>query len=65
MATKELTKPDAAAASVKSLKGIEKAAALLVAIGEQRASEIGLLMAGSFIRAGTESRRAFSPAGAV
>ena len=40
MATKELTKPDAAAASVKSLKGIEKAAALLVAIGEQRAGEI-------------------------
>ena len=40
MATKELTKPDAAAVSVKSLKGIEKAAALLVAIGEQRAGEI-------------------------
>ena len=40
MATKELTKPDAATASVKSLKGIEKAAALLVAIGEQRAGEI-------------------------
>ena len=40
MPTKELTKPDAATASVKSLKGIEKAAALLVAIGEQRAGEI-------------------------
>ena len=40
MATKELTKPDAPTASVKSLKGIEKAAALLVAIGEQRAGEI-------------------------
>src|SRR5215207_2558481 len=40
MPTKELTKPDAAAVSVKSLKGIEKAAALLVAIGEQRAGEI-------------------------
>ena len=40
MPTKELTKPDAPTASVKSLKGIEKAAALLVAIGEQRAGEI-------------------------
>ena len=40
MPTKELTKPDAAPVSVKSMKGIEKAAALLVAIGEQRAGEI-------------------------
>jgi len=34
-------------------------------VRETNAEEIGLLMAGSFIRAGTESNRAYSPAGAV
>ena len=51
MATKELTKPDAAAVSVKSLKGIEKAAALLVAIGEQRAGEIFKFLGDSEVEA--------------
>ena len=51
MATKELTKPDAAAVSVKSMKGIEKAAALLVAIGEQRAGEIFKFLGDSEVEA--------------
>jgi flagellar motor switch protein FliG len=51
MPTKELTKPDAAAVSVKSMKGIEKAAALLVAIGEQRAGEIFKFLGDSEVEA--------------
>src|SRR6478735_6541571 len=40
MSTERATRPEAAAPSKTGLRGVQKAAALLVAIGEQRAGEI-------------------------
>ena len=50
MSTELATRPDAAVAKT-GLKGIQKAAALLVAIGEQRASEIFKFMGDSEVEA--------------